>query len=57
MIDITVRVTEDGATIYGGTIEVSEKKDAKKLANDVREAVAEILIKYSNPEDDSNIII
>ena len=57
MISIDVKITADGATIYGATIEVEKKEDAEKLENEVREAIAEILIKYYNPEDDSNSII
>ena len=32
MIDITVKITADRATIYGATIEVRKKKTRKNLA-------------------------
>jgi len=57
MKDITVKITAEGATIYCATIEVEKEEDAEKLGNDVREAIAEILLKHYNPEDDSNPII
>lgn len=51
MIDLTIRVTEDGTTIYGATIEIKERETAKKIGEDVREAMGEILIKHTNPKD------
>ena len=58
MLDITVKITADGATVYGATIEVEKKEDAEKLEKEVREAIAEILIQhYQGKEDYSDPII
>lgn len=50
MRDITVKITFDGGHLYGGTIEIESKKDAERLADDVRKSIAEILTKYYSRE-------